>query len=283
MPIFDTPEPIIVTVDLSVGDVRITATDRTDTVVEVRPSDESEDSDVKAAKQTRVEYANGTLVVKGPKSRVLDFSKKTRSVDISLELPTGSRVHGEASVGDFSSTGRLGECRFKTSAGHLRLDHTGPLRVSTSGGHITVERVDGDAEISTGTGRVRAGEIDGTATIKNSNGNTDLGTVTGGVQVRAANGDISIDRARGDRFDAKTANGTIRVGEVTRGAVTIKTATGDLEVGITEGTAAWLDVNTGFGRVHNSLSETSEQAAPSGDTVEVRAHTSFGDIAIRRA
>jgi DUF4097 and DUF4098 domain-containing protein YvlB len=283
MPIFDTPEPITVTIDVSVGDVRITATDRTDTVVEVRPTDESEDTDVKAAKQTRVEYANGTLVVKGPKSRVLDFSKKLRSVDVTIELPTGSRVHGDASVGDFSSTGRLGECRFKTSAGHLRLDHTGPLRVSTSGGHVTVERAEGDAEISTGTGRVRVGEIDGTAAIKNSNGNTDLGTVTGDVQVRAANGDISINRALGGRVDAKTANGSIRVGEAIRGAVTVKTATGDLEVGITEGTAAWLDVNTSFGRVHNSLTGTTEDAAPSGDTVEVRAHTSFGDIIIRRA
>ena len=39
MPTFDTPEPITVTLELGVGDVRITASDRADTVVEVRPSD----------------------------------------------------------------------------------------------------------------------------------------------------------------------------------------------------------------------------------------------------
>ena len=39
MPTFDTPEPITVVIDLSVGDVRITASDRADTVVEVRPTD----------------------------------------------------------------------------------------------------------------------------------------------------------------------------------------------------------------------------------------------------
>jgi hypothetical protein len=38
--------------------VQITASDRADTVVEVRPSDES---DVKAAQQTRVEYADGAI------------------------------------------------------------------------------------------------------------------------------------------------------------------------------------------------------------------------------
>src|SRR5437764_958604 len=39
MPTFDTPEPISVTVEFGVGDLRIVASDRTDTMVEVRPSD----------------------------------------------------------------------------------------------------------------------------------------------------------------------------------------------------------------------------------------------------
>ena len=40
MPKFETPEPISVTLDYAVGNVRISASDRTDTVVEVRPSDD---------------------------------------------------------------------------------------------------------------------------------------------------------------------------------------------------------------------------------------------------
>ena len=39
MPTFDTDGPISVTIDLVVGDARITASDRSDTVVEVSPSD----------------------------------------------------------------------------------------------------------------------------------------------------------------------------------------------------------------------------------------------------
>jgi hypothetical protein len=39
MPIFTTPEPISVAIELVVGDVRITAGDRAHTVVEVGPSD----------------------------------------------------------------------------------------------------------------------------------------------------------------------------------------------------------------------------------------------------
>ena len=57
MPTFDTPEPISVTLEVGVGDIRIVASDRTDTIVDVRPSDPAKKSDVTAAEQTRVEYA----------------------------------------------------------------------------------------------------------------------------------------------------------------------------------------------------------------------------------
>jgi hypothetical protein len=282
MPVFATPEPISVTIELAVGDVQIIASDRTDTVVEVRPSDESDDSDVKAAQKTRVEYADGTLLVRSPKARALDFSSKTRSVDVLIELPAGSRVHGDVSVADVRSTGVLGECRLKASVGHFRLDRTGSLRLDTSGGHVTVDAVVGNAEVATGSGRVRIGEIGGTAVIKNSNGNTDIGTVTGELRVRSANGDISVDRADA-KVEAKTANGSIRIGEVARGSVMLHTATGDLEIGVAEGTAAWLDLSTGHGRVHNSLDEVSQGPEKSEETVEVRAHTSYGDITVRRS
>jgi hypothetical protein len=281
MPVYATPEPISVTIDVAVGEVRLIASDRTDTVVEVRPTDESDESDVKAAQQTRVEYANGTLTVRGPKPRAFDFSKKTRSVAVLVELPTGSAVHGELAVGDVHSTGVLGDCRFKTSVGHFRLDRTGPLHLSTIG-HVTVDTVAGDAEVATGTGRVQIGEIGGAAVIKNSNGKTDIGTVTGDLRVRAANGEIGVDRADAG-VDAKTSNGTIRIGQVARGSVTLNTAAGDLEIGVAAGTAAWLDLKTGHGRVNNALDDTAQGPEKSEETVEVRANTSFGDITVRRS
>jgi hypothetical protein len=280
MPFFATPEPISVTIELSVGKVQIIASDRTDTVVDVRPSDESDDSDVQAAQQTRVEYSAGTLTVRGPKGRAFDFSKKSRSVAVLVELPAGSAVHGDMSVADIDSTGVLGECQLRASVGHVRLDRTGRLRLNTHG-HITVDTVAGNAEVTTGTGRVHIGEIDGAAVIKNSNGNTDIGTVTGELRVRAANGDISVDRA-GAGVDATTSNGAIRIGKVARDSVTLNTGMGDLEVGVAAGTAAWLDLTTGYGRVHNALEDIDQGPRDSEETVEVRAHTSFGDITVRR-
>ncbi|WP_327113026.1 DUF4097 domain-containing protein [Nocardia sp. NBC_01730] len=282
MSTFDTPEPIIVTLDLSVANVRFVASERTDTVVEVRPTNENESSDVKAAKQVRVEYSGGTLLIKGKNPRPFDFSAKSWSVDLTVELPEGSQVHADAAIGDFQSTGRLGECRFKSATGHARLGRTGPLRLNTSAGNVSVEGVAGDAEVTTGTGRIRIGEIEGSATIKNSNGDTDIGTIGGEARVRSANGDIALGRVGGG-VNTKTANGAIRVGEVARGSVVLETATGDLEIGIGAGASAWLDVKTNFGQVRNALDETAKPPEKTGEKVEVRAHTGFGDITIQRA
>jgi DUF4097 and DUF4098 domain-containing protein YvlB len=281
MPAFQTPEPISVTLELGVGTVWITASDRTDTTVDVRPSDDSDESDVQAAGRVRVDYSNGTLQVTGPKTRAFDFSRKTRSVDVTIDLPSGSQVSGEVQVGDLTGTGRLGEFRCKTSAGNVRLERTGPLRVDTAAGHVTVDRVAGNAEIRTGSGKVRVGDVDGSVVVKNSNGETTIDAVTGDVRVRSANGDISVQRA-GAGVEAKTSNGSIRVGEVARGSVELGTAMGDLEIGIAAGTAAWLEVDTSFGQVHNLL-DNAARPEQSDETVEVRAHTSFGGITIRRS
>ncbi len=116
--------------------------------------------------------------------------------------------------------------------------------------------------------------------IKNSNRETWVGDVAGELRVKAANGDISIDRA-GATVTVKTANGDIRLGEVAPGAVVAETAFGKIDVGIREGIAAWLDLNTGFGRVNNDLVD-SERPDAGVETVEVRARTSYGDISIRR-
>jgi hypothetical protein len=280
MPNYETPEPISVTLELAVGNVRIAASDRTDTVVEVRPSDEADESDVQAAAQVRVDYSGGLLHISGPK-RVFDFSKKSRSVDVSVELPTGSRLSARLQVGEIRSAGRLGECRLKTSVGNVWLGRTGPLSLHTSAGDVTADAVTGDAEISTGSGKVRIGEVEGTAVVKNSNGDTAIDSVVGDLRVRAANGDIDVERAGGG-VDAKTSNGSIRLGEVARGSVVLGTAMGSLDIGIADGTAAWLDVNTAFGHVRNLL-EHASRPDEADATVEVRGRTSYGDITVRRS
>ncbi len=280
MPTFDAPQPITATIDVPVGDVRISATDSGAAVVDVRPSDPSDDDDVKAARLTRVDYANAQLLVRAPRPPWLTRGGGG-SIDVTIELPSGSRVHGAGQSADFRSDGRLGECRITTGLGNIRLDRTDAVTLRTGVGEISVERATGHAEVTSGSGEVRLRELDASGVIKNSNGDTWVGVVGGDVRLSAANGSIAVDLANAGVV-AKTANGDVRLGEVVRGSVVLETRIGDVELGIREGAAAWLDLSATAGRVDNAL-DPGEPPDPAAETVEVRARTSVGKIAIRRS
>jgi hypothetical protein len=263
---FETPYPISVELELRLANVRVTASERADTIVRVRSRNSTKRDDLTAAEQTRVEYADGTLLVKTPR-RLREWNPFSvgGSIDVEIDLPAGSQVSGRTVAGEFHSTGPLGRCELKSGLGD-----------------ITLERVTGDAELATGTGEVRAGEIDGSAVIRNSNGDTQIREVSGDLKVKAANGHIDVDHSHGS-VNARTANGWIRVGSIQRGSLVAKTAAGRIEVGIASGAAARLHLHTRHGHVHNDLDATAGPAAGDDERVDVRANTGWGDITIRPA
>jgi hypothetical protein len=282
MPTFDTPEPISVTLELGIAHVRIVAADRPDTVIEVRPSDPAKKSDVTAAEHTRVEYADGRLQVKAPRGwKPHSLRGGGESIDVQIDLPAGSQLRGATGIGTVQASGRLGECSFGIGAGDIQLEEAGRVQLKTGVGDVTVGRAVGHIVITSGTGAVRIDEVDGPAVVKNANGDTWIGEVTGDLRVASANGSISVDRSP-TTVAAKTARGDVRLGEVAGGDVRAETAYGQVEVGIRDGVAAWLDLDTRFGTVHNDLGPA-DVPAPGEDTVEVRARTAFGDITVRRA
>ncbi|MDP9494133.1 MAG: DUF4097 family beta strand repeat-containing protein [Actinomycetota bacterium] len=277
MPTFDTPSPISLVIELQFGAAHLIAGDRVDTVVVVNPSDASRKLDVEAAQKTQVDLANGRLQVKAPKSRRLG---RPGAVDVTIELPQDSRLHAEIGLADLRADGRLGETRIHCGLGEIRLDQTRQVEVVVGMGSVTVNRALGRTEI-TSAGEIRIGEIDGEAEIKNLNGTTWVGEVSGGLRIKSANGDITVDRAHAD-VAIKTANGSIQIGEVVTGSIGLETGSGGLEVCIRDGSAAWVDASTRFGRVLNGL-EAAARPEPSEKAVEIRARTSFGDISILRS
>jgi putative adhesin len=284
MPTFETNQPIVLSIEMSQGAVHVIATDRTDTVATVSPSDRDRPEDVEAAGTTVVDLANGTLSVRTPKHRGIAAPllgwKRDGSVEVTVELPEWSRVRAEAGFADFRCDGRLDDVEVKTGAGDVRLDQTRALQVRSGAGRVAVEEVSERAEIVT-AGDVTIGAVTGDADVKNLNGRTWIGRVAGDVKVKSANGDVIIEDA-GHDVTVKTANGNIRLGQVARGSVTVETASGGLEIGIREGTAAWIDATTKFGRVNNDLTPA-DDPGPSAETVQVRARTSFGDVLIARS
>jgi Putative adhesin len=284
MQTFETNHPIDLAIELSHGAVQLIASERADTVVSVNPRDPDRGADAEAAAKTVVELTGGTLWIKQRKpggfaAPVIGW-KGRGAVDVTVELPEGSSLRADTGVADFRLDGRLGDVQIRTGVGDIRLDRTAGLRVRTSAGNVDLDEAGGDADI-VATGELTVGAITGDATVKNLNGKTWIGTISGDVKVKSANGDVTIDDAGRD-VTAKTANGSIRLGQVARGAVSIETGSGALEIGIEEGTAAWIEASTKFGRLQNLLTPA-ENPDPAAETVRVRARTSFGDITITRS
>jgi Toastrack DUF4097 len=277
MPTFETNQPVALSIEMSQGAVHVIAGDRTHAVVAVNPQDRDRPEDVEAAGKTAVDLANGTLSIKTPKHRAW---KRGGAVEVTVELPEGSALRADAGFVDFRSDGRLDDVDVKTGAGDVRLDQTGAVRVRSGAGQVAVEAASGEADIVT-AGDLTIGAVTGDAKAKNLNGRTWIGRASGTVRVKSANGDVTVDDAGGDVM-VKTANGNVRLGQVARGSVTIETAAGRLEIGVKEGTAAWIDADTKFGRVHNGLTAAADPGL-SAETVEVRARTQFGDVLIARS
>jgi DUF4097 and DUF4098 domain-containing protein YvlB len=283
MATFVTPEPISIDIDLLVGSAHLIATDRGDTVVVVNPTDSSRKLDIEAAKNTQIDLSHGRLLVKTPRPRGIGNlvgMGKYGSVQITVELPQGSELEAKTSLGNLRVDGRLAATHVHSGAGDVVLDETGPLKVRSGAGTVSLNRAVGNAEITT-AGEMHLGAIEGQAQITNQSGKTWIAEVTGPLRVRSHNGDITVGRMEAE-VAAKTAFGSILLGEVSSGSVSLETAFGGLEVAIREGTAAWVDASTSFGRVHNGLG-SADGPDLSEKTVEIQARTSFGDIVIRRA
>jgi Putative adhesin len=280
MPTFDTPKSISATIDVSIGDVRVSAGEQSTTAVDVRPTDSSNAKDVKAAELTRVEYANEHLVVRAPRQRVWLGRTEGGSVDVTIELPAGSNARCAGQATDFRCEGRFGDCRIKTGIGLIDVERADTLSLKNGIGDIAVDHATGHAEVTAGSGDVRLRALDSSAVVKSSNGDTWVGEAGGDARLSAANGSIAVDVATGGVV-AKSANGDVRAGEIARGSVVLETRLGDVEIGIPEGTPAWLDVRATAGKVHNEL-EAAEAPDQSVESVEVRARTSAGNVVIRR-
>ncbi|WP_380165856.1 DUF4097 domain-containing protein [Jannaschia sp. R86511] len=280
MPRFDTPTAIDLAVDLQVGRLEVVAGDRTDTVVTVSPTNPDKAVDVRGAAETTVALDGGRLTVTGPRPRFAVIGP-TESVDLRVELPTGSRLTAQVAVGEVRSVGRLGATRVKASMGPVDLEATGDLWLRAGHGSATVGTADGGVEITADHGQIRIGTVTGDAVLKASHGSLTIGEAGGDVEAKLSYGDLDITRALGSVV-SKTSYGTIRLGEVAAGSIEVESGFGQVAVGVRPGVAAWLDLSSKRGHVRNEL-DADQPPGPAEPTVAVRARTQFGDIDVRRA
>ena len=175
---FDTPAPISAVLDIPAGRVQFIAADRADTAVEVLPADASKGRDGKVAEQTTVEYGDGVLRIEASaKNQVLGPSG---SIEVTVQLPAGSRVEAKAASAELRAVGRFGDVAFEGAHGAIKLDEAASVRLTTVAGDVSVGRLNGPAEISTGKGDIRIAEaVRGTVVLSTQSGDISVGAAAG--------------------------------------------------------------------------------------------------------
>jgi hypothetical protein len=278
---FATPGPVTATVEVAGAQVRVAASDRTDTVVRVEPRDPASRKDVKVAGQTKVDLADGRLTVK-----TITPGDKTGSVVITVGLPAGSSLAAYLAHSRVQVDGPVGRCELHMASGRVQLDRVGALRANISAGEVAIARIAGRADIEGGAFALRIGEVDGPVGITGSGGQAWIGRAAAGLELSSSSsGGFDVDRADGS-VTATTASGAIRIGRMTHGQAKLMNGSGTIEVGISDGTAAFLDVSSERGVVRNSVAPPSaspERPGAPDATVTVYARTRHGNIIIHRA
>ncbi|MGV9665363.1 DUF4097 family beta strand repeat-containing protein [Nocardia niigatensis] len=166
MTAFQTPEAITVALEVAAGNVTVIASDRTDTIVEIRPADAAKKEDVRASEQIRVEFSAGALTVQAPTGwRKFSPLAGKGSVEVTIEVPAGSRVTGSLGMGRLLGAGPLGFCELEVSAGDITVERPlGSVTAKVAKGDIRiVEATRGLIDVETATGDLSIGINPGSA------------------------------------------------------------------------------------------------------------------------
>jgi DUF4097 and DUF4098 domain-containing protein YvlB len=212
---FDTPAPVSAVLHIPAGRVRIIAADRADTAVEVLPANASKSRDVKAAQQTRTEYADGVLRIEVPAKN--EYFGPSGSIEVTVQLPAGSRVEAKAACAEFRAVGRLGDVTFEGAYHQIKIDEAASLRLTAVDGDVEVGRLGGPAHISTNRGDIRIAEaMRGTVVLRTHSGDISVGAAAGvsasldaGTSYGRISNDLKNDGTAGLDIHATTAQGDI--------------------------------------------------------------------------
>jgi len=169
---FATPAPVTAILAIPAGRIQVTAADRDDTTVEIRPADPAKGRDVKLAAQVTAAYSDGVLRVTAPAGhRVLG---STGAVAVTVALPAGSAVQATAASARFTTTGPLGEVTLDSAQATVNVGQAATARLTVTDGNITAGRLAGDAQIRTVKGNISVTEaVQGTLVLR-----TEAGSIT---------------------------------------------------------------------------------------------------------
>ncbi|MGH7597216.1 MAG: DUF4097 family beta strand repeat-containing protein [bacterium] len=156
-----------------------------------------------------------------------------------------------------------------TSGGSIDVDDLiGEARVETSGGSLTLGRIEGPVDANTSGGSIELRQAKGKVLARTSGGGITLGEVSGEVDVETSGGSIEVDGAAGN-LRAHTSGGGVSLRGL-QGNVDASTSGGSLEAEILKQLDAPCELSTSGGGVMVYLSKDIK--------LDIDAYTSGGEV-----
>ena len=150
-------------------------------------------------------------------------------VTIYVNVPKNYNVDVSTGGGNIEADDLNGHATLSTAGGNIRAGNVdGPAHLETGGGHISVKNVTGLLTANTGGGHITTGSIGGNAQLHTSGGHIRAGSVQGVARLDTGGGNITLEHS-GTELVAETAGGQIKVGEAS-GLVRAKTGGGGIRV-----------------------------------------------------
>lgn len=210
-------------------------------------------------------------------------TRPRRSVDsrFNITVPAGFTLDIGTSGGDISIDRVQGNTSLRTSGGDIELLSTGgTVNAKTSGGNVIVRDAEGTVNVKTSGGDLELERIKGLLDATTSGGNITLRSADKEVTLRTSGGNIEIFEVAGNVV-ASTSGGDVQV-ENTSGNVEVATSGGDMILRDIKGT---LEASTSGGDIRAERLHAASKLKTSGGDVIVRglmasleAATSGGNI-----
>ncbi len=199
------------------------------------------------------EGANVTIQTKVKKS-LLNFSRDIK-LKYLVTVPKEYNLDLSTAGGSISVDDLNGKVDVKTSGGSLAFGNiNGPVNGKTSGGSIKLQECKGTVMVNTSGGSISIGQVKGDVEAKTSGGSIKIDKASGSVIAKTSGGSIKIEEVMGD-IQASTSGGSVtaHITEQPGGDCSLTTSGGSVKIHLSESIKANVDAKTSGGKVITDL------------------------------
>lgn len=150
-------------------------------------------------------------------------------ITFEVDVPKNYGLDISTGGGNIETEDVNGRVTLYTAGGNIRAGNIGgPAHLETGGGHILTKDIAGDLFATTGGGHITTSSIGGSASLHTNGGHIRVASVEGLARLQTGGGNVTIEHS-GSELIAETPGGQIEVGE-TAGLVRAKTGGGGIRV-----------------------------------------------------